>query len=52
MNASFILRTSDLPTFANSPNSNGSTNNSSASSFTWNNINIQLILVDLWDRYE
>lgn len=52
MNASFILRTSDLPTFANSPNSNGSTNNSSASSFTWNNIDLRLILGDLWDRYE
>lgn len=52
MNASFILRTSDLPTFANSPNSTGSTNNSSASSFTWNNIDMRLILGDLWDRYE
>ena len=52
MNASFILRTSDLPTFANSPNSNGSTNNSSASSFTWNNIDLRLILGNLWDEYE
>jgi hypothetical protein len=52
MNASFILRTSDLPNFANSPNSIGSTNNSSASSFTWNNIDIRLILGDLWDKYE
>ena len=52
MNASFILRTSDLPTFANSPNSNGSTNNSFASSFTWINIDMRLILGDLWDKYE
>jgi hypothetical protein len=52
MNASFILRSSDLPTFATGANSNGSTNNSSASSFTWNNIDMRLILGDLWDKYE
>ena len=52
MNASFILRTSDLPTFATGANSNGSTNNVSASSFTWNNIDMRLILGDLWDKYE
>jgi len=52
MNASFILRTSDLPTNANGANANGSTNNSSASSFTWNNIDMRLILGDLWDKYE
>lgn len=52
MNSSFILRTSDLPTFATGANSNGSTNNVSASSFTWNNIDMRLILGDLWDKYE
>lgn len=52
MNASFILRTSDLPAFNAGANSNGSTNNGSASSFTWNNIDMRLILGDLWDKYE
>ena len=52
MNASFILRTSDLPTAAAGANSNGSTNNGSASSFTWNNIDMRMILGDLWDKYE
>lgn len=52
MNSTFILRTSDLPTFATGGNSNGSTNNGSASSFTWNNIDIRLILGELWDKYE
>ena len=50
--STFILRTSDLPTFANGANDKGSTNNSSHSSFTWNNVDFKAILGDMYDKYD
>lgn len=50
--ATFILRTSDLPTFANGANDKGSSNNASHSSFTWNNIDFRAILGDMYDKYD
>lgn len=50
--STFILRTSDLPTFANGANEKGSSNNSSHSSFTWNNIDFRAILGDMYDKYD
>jgi hypothetical protein len=45
--AFFILRTSDL----SSNNSRGSANDTN-SSFTWNNMNLRLILGTMYDRYD
>ena len=50
--STFILRTSDLPTFANGANDKGSTNNGSHSSFTWNNVDFKAILGDMYDKYD
>lgn len=50
--ATFILRTSDLPTFANGANEKGSTNNASHSSFSWNNIDFKSILGNMWEKYD
>lgn len=50
--ASFVLRTCDLPTFASGPNTIGSTNNASGSSYTWSNVDFRAILGEMYTKYD
>lgn len=50
--ATFILKTSDLPTNAAGENASGSTNNASGSSYTWKNIDMRVILGTMYDEYD
>ena len=50
--ATFILKTSDLPTNAAGENATGSTNNTSGSSYTWKNIDMRVILGSMYNKYD
>ncbi len=50
--ASFVLKTSDLPlTSTTGANNVGTMNNTYRSSMTWQNVDIQSILGEMWNKY-